>query len=251
MQAASVVQRQPVKEPLLTGVKAIDAITPVGRGQRQLIIGDRQTGKTAIAIDAIINQRRFWGTDKEVRCIYVAVGQKDVHRRARSSHRAHRGRRDGLHRRRQRLRRRRPRRSSTSRRTPARPSARLDVRRQGRADRLRRPVEAGGRLPHAVPAAAPPAGPRGLPGRRLLPALAAARARREALRRARRRLADRAADHRDQAAATSRRTSRPTSSRSPTGRSSWRPTSSTRASDRPSTSASRSPASAATRRPRR
>ncbi|MEO6713179.1 MAG: F0F1 ATP synthase subunit alpha, partial [Mycobacteriales bacterium] len=76
VQAASVVQRQPVKEPLLTGVKAIDAITPVGRGQRQLIIGDRQTGKTAIAIDAIINQRRFWGTDKEVRCIYVAIGQK-------------------------------------------------------------------------------------------------------------------------------------------------------------------------------
>jgi F-type H+-transporting ATPase subunit alpha len=62
VQAASVVQRSPVNEPLLTGVKAIDAITPVGRGQRQLIIGDRQTGKTAIAIDAIIHQRRFWGT---------------------------------------------------------------------------------------------------------------------------------------------------------------------------------------------
>ncbi|HVF76936.1 MAG TPA: F0F1 ATP synthase subunit alpha [Solirubrobacteraceae bacterium] len=76
VQAASVVERQPVKEPLLTGVKAIDAITPVGRGQRQLIIGDRQTGKTAIALDAIINQKRFWGTDKEVRCIYVAIGQK-------------------------------------------------------------------------------------------------------------------------------------------------------------------------------
>jgi F-type H+-transporting ATPase subunit alpha len=76
VQAASVVERQPVNQPLLTGVKAIDAITPVGRGQRQLIIGDRQTGKTAIAIDAIINQRRFWGTDKAVRCIYVAVGQK-------------------------------------------------------------------------------------------------------------------------------------------------------------------------------
>ncbi|MDQ1711508.1 MAG: F-type H+/Na+-transporting ATPase subunit alpha [Frankiaceae bacterium] len=76
VQAASVVERQPVNQPMLTGVKAIDAITPVGRGQRQLIIGDRQTGKTAIAIDAIINQRRFWGTDKEVRCIYVAVGQK-------------------------------------------------------------------------------------------------------------------------------------------------------------------------------
>jgi len=76
VQAASVVQRQPVNQPLLTGVKAIDAITPVGRGQRQLIIGDRQTGKTAIAIDAIINQRRFWGTEKEVRCVYVAIGQK-------------------------------------------------------------------------------------------------------------------------------------------------------------------------------
>ena len=76
VQAASVVERQPVNQPMLTGVKAIDAITPVGRGQRQLIIGDRQTGKTAIAIDAIINQRRFWGTDKEVRCIYVAIGQK-------------------------------------------------------------------------------------------------------------------------------------------------------------------------------
>jgi F-type H+-transporting ATPase subunit alpha len=76
VQAASVVERQPVKEPMLTGVKAIDAITPVGRGQRQLIIGDRQTGKTAVALDAIINQRRFWGTPNEVRCIYVAVGQK-------------------------------------------------------------------------------------------------------------------------------------------------------------------------------
>jgi F-type H+-transporting ATPase subunit alpha len=76
VQAASVVERSPVNEPLLTGVKAIDAITPVGRGQRQLIIGDRQTGKTAIAIDAIINQRRFWNTDKAVRCIYVAIGQK-------------------------------------------------------------------------------------------------------------------------------------------------------------------------------
>ncbi|HVE63975.1 MAG TPA: F0F1 ATP synthase subunit alpha [Mycobacteriales bacterium] len=76
VQAASVVERQPVTQPLLTGVKAIDAITPVGRGQRQLIIGDRQTGKTAVALDAIINQRRFWKTDKEVRCIYVAIGQK-------------------------------------------------------------------------------------------------------------------------------------------------------------------------------
>ena len=78
-QAPSVVQRQPVKEPLQTGIKAIDAMTAIGRGQRQLIIGDRQTGKTAIGIDTIINQRANWasGDNKEqVRCIYVAVGQK-------------------------------------------------------------------------------------------------------------------------------------------------------------------------------
>ena len=76
VQAPGVTARQPVHEPLQTGIKAIDAMTPVGRGQRQLIIGDRQTGKTAIAIDAIINQRQYWGTDKAVKCIYVAVGQK-------------------------------------------------------------------------------------------------------------------------------------------------------------------------------
>jgi F-type H+/Na+-transporting ATPase subunit alpha len=76
VQAPGVTARQPVKEPLQTGIKAIDAMTPIGRGQRQLIIGDRQTGKTAIAIDAIINQRELWGTDKAVKCIYVAVGQK-------------------------------------------------------------------------------------------------------------------------------------------------------------------------------
>ena len=78
-QAPSVVQRQPVKEPLQTGITAIDAMPPVGRGQRQLIIGDRQTGKSAIAIDAIINQKANWdsGDDsRQVRCIYVAVGQK-------------------------------------------------------------------------------------------------------------------------------------------------------------------------------
>src|SRR5919106_3074695 len=76
VQAPGVTARQPVKEPLQTGIKAIDAMTPIGRGQRQLIIGDRQTGKTAIAVDAIINQRDLWGTDKAVKCIYVAVGQK-------------------------------------------------------------------------------------------------------------------------------------------------------------------------------
>jgi F-type H+-transporting ATPase subunit alpha len=79
LQAPSVVQRQPVKEPMQTGIKAIDAMTAIGRGQRQLIIGDRQTGKTAIAIDTIINQKANWESGdpkKQVRCIYVAVGQK-------------------------------------------------------------------------------------------------------------------------------------------------------------------------------
>jgi F-type H+-transporting ATPase subunit alpha len=68
--------REPVKEPLQTGIKAIDAMIPVGRGQRELIIGDRQTGKTAIAIDTIINQKEFYKAGKPVYCIYVAVGQK-------------------------------------------------------------------------------------------------------------------------------------------------------------------------------
>jgi F-type H+-transporting ATPase subunit alpha len=79
LQAPSVVQRQPVKEPMQTGIKAIDAMTAIGRGQRQLIIGDRQTGKTAIAIDTIINQKENWKTGdpkKQVKCIYVAIGQK-------------------------------------------------------------------------------------------------------------------------------------------------------------------------------
>ncbi|GAA3390172.1 F0F1 ATP synthase subunit alpha [Cryptosporangium minutisporangium] len=79
LQAPSVVQRQPVKEPLQTGIKAIDAMTAIGRGQRQLIIGDRQTGKTAVAIDTIINQKDNWASGdpkKQVKCIYVAIGQK-------------------------------------------------------------------------------------------------------------------------------------------------------------------------------
>ncbi len=79
LQAPNVVQRQSVHEPLMTGIKAIDSLTPVGRGQRQLIIGDRQTGKTAIAIDTIINQKEFWESGdptKQVRCIYVGIGQK-------------------------------------------------------------------------------------------------------------------------------------------------------------------------------
>src|SRR3954469_9654531 len=79
LQAPTVVQRQSVSEPMATGIKAIDALTPIGRGQRQLIIGDRQTGKSAIALDTIINQKQAWATGdpaQQVRCIYVAVGQK-------------------------------------------------------------------------------------------------------------------------------------------------------------------------------
>jgi F-type H+-transporting ATPase subunit alpha len=74
--APGVIYRQPVKEPLQTGLKAIDSMTPIGRGQRELIIGDRQTGKTAIAIDTIINQKEFYESGKPVFCIYVAIGQK-------------------------------------------------------------------------------------------------------------------------------------------------------------------------------
>ncbi|HEU5470024.1 MAG TPA: F0F1 ATP synthase subunit alpha [Actinophytocola sp.] len=79
LQAPSVIDRQPVKEPLQTGLKAIDAMTPIGRGQRQLIIGDRKTGKTAVCVDTIINQKQNWASGdpkRQVRCIYVAIGQK-------------------------------------------------------------------------------------------------------------------------------------------------------------------------------
>ena len=79
LQAPNVMQRKSVHEPLQTGLKAVDAMTPIGRGQRQLIIGDRQTGKTTVAVDTIINQKEFWDSgdpDKQVRCIYVAIGQK-------------------------------------------------------------------------------------------------------------------------------------------------------------------------------
>jgi F-type H+-transporting ATPase subunit alpha len=79
LQAPNVMARQPVKEPLQTGIKAIDAMTPIGRGQRELIIGDRKTGKTTVAIDTVLNQRDNWKSGdpkKQVRCIYVAIGQK-------------------------------------------------------------------------------------------------------------------------------------------------------------------------------
>ncbi|HEX2770965.1 MAG TPA: F0F1 ATP synthase subunit alpha, partial [Micromonosporaceae bacterium] len=79
LQAPNVMARQSVFEPLQTGIKAIDAMTPIGRGQRQLIIGDRKTGKTTVALDTILNQRDNWKSGdpkKQVRCIYVAIGQK-------------------------------------------------------------------------------------------------------------------------------------------------------------------------------
>jgi F-type H+-transporting ATPase subunit alpha len=74
--APGIADRQPVHEPLQTGIKAIDSMIPIGRGQRELIIGDRKTGKTAVALDTIINQKQYWGTKDAVVCIYVAVGQK-------------------------------------------------------------------------------------------------------------------------------------------------------------------------------
>ena len=74
--APGVIYRQPVNEPLQTGVKAIDAMIPIGRGQRELVIGDRQTGKTTVCIDTIINQKEFYDRGEPVFCIYVAVGQK-------------------------------------------------------------------------------------------------------------------------------------------------------------------------------
>ena len=74
--APGVIYRQPVTEPMQTGIKAIDAMVPVGRGQRELVIGDRQTGKTAVCIDTILNQKEFYDAGKPVYCIYVAIGQK-------------------------------------------------------------------------------------------------------------------------------------------------------------------------------
>ncbi|MFN0132490.1 MAG: F0F1 ATP synthase subunit alpha [Phycisphaerales bacterium] len=75
--APGIAERQPVTEPIQTGIKAIDAMIPIGKGQRELIIGDRKTGKTAVALDTIINQKQYWGTPDAVVCIYVAVGQKE------------------------------------------------------------------------------------------------------------------------------------------------------------------------------
>ena len=189
--APGIVQRQPVKEPLQTGIKAIDSMIPIGRGQRELIIGDRQTGKTAIAIDTIINNK-----DNDVISVYVAIGQRLATIVGLAEVLDEAGALD----------------STIIVAAPADEAAPIKfiapyagcamaeyflVRGRARALRLRRPHQARLRLPPDVAAAAPAAGPRGLPGRRLLPALPPARARRQAQRRAGRRVADRAADHRD------------------------------------------------------
>ncbi len=176
MIAPGIIVRQPVNEPLQTGIKAIDAMIPIGRGQRELIIGDRGTGKTAIAIDTIINQK---GTG--VVCVYVAIGQKrstvaTVVEKLKAAGAmdytvvvvasASRTRAAAVHRAVHRLRHRRV----------------LHVRgRQGDPLRVRRPVEAGGGVPADVADPAPPAGARGVSGRRVLPPLAPARARCEDL----------------------------------------------------------------------
>ena len=242
--APGVVDRQPVREPLQTGLKAIDAMIPIGRGQRELIIGDRQTGKTAVAIDTIINQK-----GKGVICIYVAIGQKQsTVAQVVKTLEEHGAMEYTIV-------------VAASASEPAplqyiaptrlRDGRVLPRQRPPRALHLRRSLEARAGLPRDLAAAAPPAGPRGVPGRRLLPALAPARARREAERRARRRLADGAADHRD---AGRRRLGLHPDQRDLDHRRPDLPrvaTCSTRASGRRSTSASRCRASAARRRSRR
>ena len=189
--APGIADRQPVKEPLQTGIKAIDSMIPIGRGQRELIIGDRGTGKTAIAVDAILNQK-----GKDVICVYVAIGQKAstvagvVERLTQS---------DAMD-------------YTIVVNAPASAPAPLqyiapyagvamaehfNLQRRTHAVRLRRSDEAGGGVPSDVPPPAPSAGTRGVPGRRLLPPLATPREGGEALRRPRRGIAHRASRHRD------------------------------------------------------
>ena len=162
IKAPGIVARKSVHEPLQTGLKAIDAMIPIGRGQRELIIGDRQTGKTAVAIDTIINQKGLG-----VICIYVAIGQKQStvasgRRQAAPVRRHgvhHHRRRDGV----------RVGAAAVPRAVHRRHHGRVLARqRRPRAHRVRRSVEARRRLSPAVAPAPPPAGPRSVPGRRLL-----------------------------------------------------------------------------------
>ena len=200
LQAPGVMQRKSVHEPLQTGIKAIDAMIPIGRGQRQLIIGDRQTGKTDDRDrhdhqpEAELGVRR----PEQAGALHLRRHRPEGLDHRRRPRRARGGRRAGVHhdRRGPGVRRRGLQVPRALHRLGHRPA--LDVRRQARPDRLRRPDQAGRGLPRRVAAAAPPAGPRGLPGRRLLPAQPPARALREAVRRAGRGLDDRPADHRDQ-----------------------------------------------------
>ncbi len=170
--APSVVQRQPVKQPLQTGIRAIDALIPIGRGQRELIIGDRSTGKTAIAIDTIINQK---GRGVLLHLRRDRAEELDG-RSAPSSPRAEG--RDGLHDNRLRRAVRSGRAALDSAVCRLRDGRRADVLGQRRAHHLRRSHKTRPVVPRDVAAVAPSAGPRSLPRRRLLPALAPARARR-------------------------------------------------------------------------
>ena len=183
LQAAGVMDRQGVNQPLQTGIKAIDAMIPIGRGQRQLIIGDRKTGKTAIAIDTIMNQKAAWESgdeEQQVRCIYVAMGQK-ASTVAALRGALEDGRGTAVHHDRERAR-LRPGGLQVRRalhRFGHRPA--LDVPGQARPDHLRRPDQAGRGLPGDVAAAPPASGPRGVPGRCVLPAQPAAGALRQAV----------------------------------------------------------------------
>ena len=165
LQAPSVVQRQGVSEPLQTGIKAIDSQTPIGRGQRQLIIGDRKTGKTAVCVDTILNQRENWetGDPESAGALRVRRDRPEGHHDRQREARARGGRRDGVHhhRRGAGVGLRRLQMACALHRFGHRPA--LDVRRQARPDRVRRPDQAGRGLPRDLAAAAPPAGSRGLP----------------------------------------------------------------------------------------
>ena len=202
--APGVIKRRPISQPVQTGIMAIDAMIPIGRGQRELIIGDRSTGKTTIAVDTIISQARLnkaaeAAGDATYRPLYSHLRRhrpEAVHGRP-HRRRAGRGRGDAVH--------DHPGRGGV--RLGHQPVPRALCRRrhgrvvhgqrQGRADRLRRSVQARGRLSPGVAGAEAAVGPRSLPGRRVLPAQPAARARRARRRGVRRRLADGAADHRD------------------------------------------------------
>ena len=184
VKAPGILPRKSVHEPMATGLKAIDALIPIGRGQRELIIGDRQTGKTAIALDTILNQKPLNETGNEKREALLRLRRHRPEALHRGAVRQGAGgaRRAGL------LHRRRRHRLRSG--ADAVPGAVhrlhhgrvLPRQRHARRDRLRRPLQAGRRLPPDVAAAAPPARPRGLSRRRVLPALAPAGARRQAQR---------------------------------------------------------------------